>query len=212
MPPKKEAAIERTELATLGVDPGTRKTILEVFNMLAKSDFWHDFHTSLIQELLNNTSLSSSISFAERGKRIATIRDSLKGKSISVSDYFMNQLDILLPGGAGAPYKKERELMKTINLNFETMEKECKVWNEKGDIPELLPLQFGEKSPTYGAFQRKYKVSAIPVKISGENKFLPSAFETLSTYKNFILIIDASHLSMTKLTAKGLLPYSGEHY
>ncbi len=75
-----------------------RESIKTIFNILAKSDFWHDFDSNLMQDLLENVSLTSSLSFAQRGTAINTIRTSLKGNP-SVVDYFLSSIDRILPSG-----------------------------------------------------------------------------------------------------------------
>jgi hypothetical protein len=49
----------------------------------------------------------------------------------------MNSLDEVLPRKrVRGSFKKERELMKAVNIKFEAMEKQCKDWNQNGSDEE----------------------------------------------------------------------------
>jgi hypothetical protein len=188
-----------------------RESIKTIFNILAKSDFWHDFDSNLMQDLLENVSLTSSLSFAQRGTAINTIRTSLKGNP-SVVDYFLSSIDRILPSGnEKQSFLKEKDLLTSLKLNFGEIADALKKWNESGDKIESIPLNF-QRTPTYERYSRNYSINAVPVKIRGQNYFLPAAFKKSTGMTNFILMIDASHLSMTEIAASKLLDYTNNEY
>ncbi len=196
----KQTKLELKPLSEIGVLKDERNSIIPIYNMLAKSDFWHDFGGNMMQELLNNVSLLSSLSFAERGKRIAEIRSKLKGNP-SVQEYFMNSLDKILPTNnekEKSNYLPEKKLLSTLGVKFDAIETILKQWNEQNKPLSQLPAPM-DIQPTYGNYTRNYNIKAVPVKAYDEDFFLPSAFELQTNVRNFILMIDASHLSMTEL-------------
>jgi hypothetical protein len=204
-----------TTLKTQGITKDQRKVILTKFNMLAKSDFWHDFHKSYMQELLNNTSLTSSLSFKDRGSIIAGIRLSLKGDK-SLADYFMGKMDgniLYAEKGKEGKSINEKNLLSSIGVKFETIEAALKKWNKNekynwGSLADIANLPvLPDITPTFETFNRNYSVKAVPVKAYEKNSFLPSVFEyqSGSGIKNFILMIDASILSITELGITGLV-------
>lgn len=193
-----------TPLTSLGLEKDNRIVLLKVFNMLAKSDFWHDFGSSFMQELLNSASLTSSLSFAERGRVINTIRTSLGGNP-TVQDYFMENMDQVLPHikGATNTFRTEKKLLREINVEFDKIEGQLKAWNEgKKELTDLPNIE--NINPTYGTYSREYSIRALPVKSYNGNIYLPSVFKEQTKVNNYILMIDASHLSMTELGVRKL--------
>jgi hypothetical protein len=214
-----------TSLKTLGLTKDQRLALLPILNMLAKTDFWHDFHKSYMQELLNNTSLTSSLSFAERGRNIATIRSRLGGDK-SLDEYFMEFMDgniLYTEGGKIADHTSEKDLLSSVGVNFGAIESALKGWNQIKETKwntsadkEMLPA-LADIKPTFGPFSRNYSVKAVPVKAYEKNSFLPSAFEyQAGNVRNFVLMVDASILSITELGLPGLVEvidgsYSKDH-
>lgn len=189
-----------TPLTTIGLDQDTRKSLIRTFNIMAKSDFWHDFGSALMQDLLNSTSLTSSLSFAERGKSILEIRQSIKTK-LSVQDYFMEYIDAILPGsdkGERGTYRTEKKLIQEIKVDFDTIEGQLKKWNLEDKSLKELPV-IKDITPTFGGYSREYSIRAVPVKAYNDNVNLPSVFKEQTGVHNFILMIDASHLTLTEL-------------
>jgi hypothetical protein len=216
-----------TDLKTLGLEKSQRIGLLQLLNKLAKVDFWHDFHSSSMQQLLDNVSLTSTLSFADRGKRVAEIRSELSKKKIdNVDEYFMNSMDgtILYTGAAkgAAERPSERTLLTDIGVNFDTIEEALKGWNKK-EVSALTGVAdvagfpvLADVTPTFNTFKRTYSVKAVPVKAYNKEVFLPSAFEVQSGVRNFVLMVDASILSITELGLKGLVElvagsYDKEH-
>jgi hypothetical protein len=194
-----------TSLTQLGVEKDTRKSLQSIFKKLAKSDFWHDFNECLMQDLLDNTSLLSSLSFKERASRIAKIRTGLGGNP-TVQEYFMEKIEDILPEGGGkVSFSPERKLLNEINVNFDSIEDSLKKWNQDGGADygaSTLPI-LGGVTPTYeGKVTRTYSFNAHPVKAYDQDFFLPDVFLKQTKTTNFVFMIDASHLSLTEIAKK----------
>lgn len=197
-----------THLINLGLERENRMALFKIFNILAKSDFWHDFGSSFMQDLLNTASLTSSLSFAQRAKSILKIRQSLS-ENQTVQEYFMDSLDQILPGKEANrnTFRTEKKLLREIGINFEIIEGQLKKWNEDKKSLKELPV-IDDIKPIYGSYSRDYSIRAVPVKGYNENIYLPSVFREQTKVHNFILMIDASHLSLTELGKRKLT--SGE--
>ncbi len=197
-----------TPLVDLGLEKGKRIPLKDIFVKLAKTDFWHDFNESLMQELLDSASLLSSLSFKQRAENIARIRASFGGGNPTVQQYFMKDLDGILPGNGNSKISNttERKLLSEIGVNFDAIESELKKWNQDhamdancgiSQLPEGKEIQ-----PTYSTVSRNYSYNVHPVKAYGQEFFLPNVFETQTGTKSFVLMIDASHYALSDIASK----------
>lgn len=197
-----------TALVDLGLEKGKRVPLRDIFVKLAKTDFWHDFNESLMQELLENASLVSSLSFKQRAENIARIRASFEGGNPTVQQYFMEHLDDILPnnGNKSVSNTTERKLLAEIGVNFDAIESDLKKWNQDhakdvnygiSNLPEGKEIQ-----PTYSTVKRNYSYNVHPVKAYGQEFFLPEVFEEQTGTQSFVLMIDASHYALSDIAKR----------
>lgn len=193
---------------SLGVDKKTN-TIKNIFTKFSKSDFYHDFSINkeqIIKMLQKSVPLNLTTSKVKYLRDVLDLHDRLNG---NIYDFFKEKYTLILPNGSNAEALNEDKLLKsTLNIDYVALRKILIDFTPElsnRTLPETIPFTIDDKED----LKRNYEISFYPAKNGKIHYNLPQAFKTVSGKNKFVLIIDASFLSMSSI---GLEEYIKNEY
>jgi len=161
------------------------------------SDFFHDFSFTGddLKEIKENLLKSQPINSKLSSVAYKTAVLNLLPKINNIYDFFKNNYKTLLPQDSdGDAFKEDILLREYIGFDYVGIRnKLMQVDVTKGILPENIPISVGIK----GGVSENYELRCFPTKICGTYYNIPQAFENVTKTHKFVIIIDASFLSLT---------------
>ena len=179
------------------------KTGLTNFSL---SDFFHDFSFSgedlkfIKQELQKTVPLHVSEVVKYRAKLL-----NILPKINTIYDFFKNDYKKLLPENSqGEAFKEDILLRQNIGFDYVGIRNKLFQFDDgalvKGLLPDNIPITI-----KLANISRNYEIRPHPVKICGAYYNIPDAFKQTTGKTQFVLIIDASYLSIKGMRLKETL-------
>ena len=156
--------------------------------------------------------LQKSVPLNLKSSKVKYLRDVMnlhdKVKS-NIYDFFKEDYALILPNGSNAEAVSEDKLLKNI-LDFDYLAIRKILIDftpelSNRTLPETIPFTIDDKED----LKRNYEISFYPAKNGNMHYNLPQAFKTVTGKNKFVLIIDASFLSMSTI---GLDAYLKNQY
>jgi hypothetical protein len=186
-------------MAYLGIPDNQKGEFHDFLQTAAATDFWHDFHKAksapVLDRLGKSYNIASGLSVVNYQKRVLELRKAFAGATLY--DMFKGfPTDILLLGGQPEELRKTEDGI--VNMVFPYSElRQSLIEASAVESPEVI----GPNQVSVGPTQAPYTITAIPAKVRGVYAPIAPIFEAASGNgcRNFILMIDASFLSIKKL-------------
>jgi hypothetical protein len=193
---------------SLGVDKKTN-SIKNIFTKFSKSDFYHDFSINkepIIKMLQKSVPLNLTTSKVKYLRDVMNLHDKLNN---NIYDFFRGDYTLILPDGSNAEALNEDKLLKsTLDIDYVALRRMLIDFTPElanRNLPETIPFTIDDKED----LKRNYEISFYPAKNGKIHYNLPQAFKSVSGKNKFVLIIDASFLSMSTI---GLEEYLKNEY
>jgi hypothetical protein len=139
-------------------------------------------------------------------KDVMNLHDKLNN---NIYDFFKGDYTLILPDGSNAEALNEDKLLKsTLDIDYVALRRMLIDFTPElanRNLPETIPFTIDDKED----LKRNYEISFYPAKNGKIHYNLPQAFKSVSGKNKFVLIIDASFLSMSTI---GLEEYLKNEY
>jgi hypothetical protein len=193
-------------MATLGIY--NKGPALPFLKALARKDFWHDFTGAKIADALDLVGKSFDPSCKLTPKQYLLNFQKLKAAInarvwTNASAMFEDKIDKILPAGAYAPLPgDENAATESVGLRLVALRQEL---TEKPG-PDIYPLNAGnlvQINGNNGNITHSYSINACSTKFRSRPFTIATAFSLVAPaeapVRNFVIIIDATFVSMSKL-------------
>ena len=166
------------------------------------SDFFHDF--SFTGKQLGNikSKLRKSKPIGSKvGYQVAVLN--LLPNIHTIYDFFKDHYKTLLPADSvGEAFKEDVLLSENIGFDYVGIRNKLMAFDiTTHKLPDPIPITIGAK----GGTQENYEVRCFPTKNCGKYYNLPQAFKSTTKSSKFVIIIDASFISLSGLRLNEIL-------
>jgi hypothetical protein len=209
----------------IGLSKTQREKVSKHFNMLAFSDFHHDFKTSYLNDLLKSVPISTANSY-KFTKNIATIRSQITpaigrkrvaaagrymSKNINnwnlydeLSDMMLKIVPDVEERDVANLWRAEEDVIQAYGINFAEIKSSLTARTAANILEPISSPNIQIKIPdntedAEGILLRTYSIRAMPYKINGKHIPLGVVFEKATGKTKFTMVIDAGNIPFSEL-------------
>ena len=210
-----DAAIGADTTSFLGIKDTDKESYKAFLQTAAATDFWHDFHHAksapILDRLGKSYNVNSGLSVRAYQTKVLDLRSRFQATGATLYDMFKTyETPLMLLGDNPATFNQTSEDNILNSLLPEDKDSQGEYLYKYQNIRGKLLTEARENQPAsfnvfdriieIGPYNHPYTIAATPVKNRGVFNYIAPTFETISNgTKNYILMIDASFLSISQL-------------